>query len=147
MCACGLSCPLIAKLPGGAFVAFVGPTESTSFWTKVALLAIPSPLIGSTAKLPPPIIGYIHVFAKGSTLRWAGPAPCELTTLSNVRSPFARLIDSALTEPLGGDVVKLEISFTAYRYFPFGWIAIQDGDGIAAADFELGKISRREIED
>jgi hypothetical protein len=33
-------------------------------------------------------------------------------------------MENEVTDPLGGETVKFEISFTAYRYFPFGWMAM-----------------------
>jgi hypothetical protein len=36
MCACVRSCPLKAKLPGGAPAVLVGPSLPASFWTSVA---------------------------------------------------------------------------------------------------------------
>ena len=51
MCACGMSWPLMAKLPGGAFVARFGPTTPVVFLTSVAG---PEPAVrrGSAARPP-----------------------------------------------------------------------------------------------
>ena len=53
MWACGFSCPLKAKLPGGAFVAFRGPRVPASFWTSLGGPSRPSDRTGSTATEPP----------------------------------------------------------------------------------------------
>jgi hypothetical protein len=51
-CARGFSCPLRAKLPGGAFVAVLDPTVPTSFLMSLAGPRLPSARIGSTATEP-----------------------------------------------------------------------------------------------
>ena len=59
--------------------------------------------------------------------------------MRRVRAPVLRLIENALTDP---EVVPLksEISFTEYRYFPFGAMASQDGDGTVEATLTCVRI-------
>ena len=53
MCAWVRSWPLMAKLPGGALVALVGPSLPLSVLTSVASPKRPSSRTGSTATEPP----------------------------------------------------------------------------------------------
>ena len=53
MCACGFSCPLMAKLPAGALAECIGPTGPASCFTSVAAPSEPFARTGRTATVPP----------------------------------------------------------------------------------------------
>jgi hypothetical protein len=56
----------------------------------------------------------------------AGPAPPEETAFNIFRSPLGVSIEYAVIEPVGMPA-KVEISFAAYKFFPFGLITNEDG--------------------
>jgi hypothetical protein len=58
------------------------------------------------------VIGHENKLAQRIDAEVSGAGPRELTTLSSVKSPVARLIASAVTDPLVVPL-KLPISFTA----------------------------------